>query len=79
MTIFNYNESTYLQENPDVAQAVASGIIPNGFEHWVKFGFIEKRTSRIFLLALCKCLIPRAVSYSRLLWLDEGLGIGFPV
>lgn len=44
MTILNYNESTYLQENPDVAQAVASGIIPNGFEHWVKFGFIEKRT-----------------------------------
>lgn len=47
MAILNYNESTYLQENPDVAQAVASGIIPNGFEHWVKFSFIEKRTPQI--------------------------------
>jgi hypothetical protein len=64
MTILNYNEKTYLQENPGVAQAVASDIIPNELEHWVKFGFIKKRTSPIFLLALCKCLIPRAVSYS---------------
>jgi hypothetical protein len=64
MTILNYNETTYLQENSDVAKSVASGIIPNGFEHWVKFGFMEKRTSQIFLLALCKRLIPRAVSYS---------------
>jgi len=47
MTILNYNETTYLQKNPDVAQAVASGIIPNGFEHWVKFGFLEKRTPQI--------------------------------
>ncbi|MEG4809779.1 hypothetical protein QUA82_18175 [Microcoleus sp. F8-D3] len=47
MTILNYNETSYLQENPDVAQAVASGIIPNGFEHWVKFGFSEKRTPQI--------------------------------
>ncbi|MEG4235327.1 hypothetical protein QUA40_24975, partial [Microcoleus sp. Pol11C3] len=29
------------------AQAVAAGIIPNGFEHWVKFGFIEKRTPQV--------------------------------
>lgn len=42
MTILNYNKTTYLQENSEVAQAVASGIIPNGFEHWVKFGFIKK-------------------------------------
>lgn len=33
MTILNYNESTYLQENPEVAEAVLFGIIPNGFEH----------------------------------------------
>jgi len=33
MTLLNYNESTYLQENPGVVEAVASGIIPNGLEH----------------------------------------------
>ncbi|MCC3410895.1 MAG: amino acid ABC transporter substrate-binding protein [Microcoleus sp. PH2017_29_MFU_D_A] len=47
MTIPNYNETTYLQENPEVAKAVASGLIPNGFEHWVKFGFTEKRKPQI--------------------------------
>jgi hypothetical protein len=56
MTILNYNRSTYLQENPDVAQAVASGIISSGFEHWLKFDFIEKRSSQIFLLAVVNVL-----------------------
>lgn len=57
MTLLNYNKTTYKQENPEVAEAVVFGIIPNGFEHWIKIGFIEKRTSRIFLVALCKRLI----------------------
>lgn len=43
MTLLNYNESTSLQENPDVAEAVVFGIIPNGFEQWVKLGFFEKK------------------------------------
>jgi hypothetical protein len=40
MTILNYNESTYPQENPRVVEAVALGIIPNKFEHWIRFNFI---------------------------------------
>ncbi|WP_199245925.1 transporter substrate-binding domain-containing protein [[Phormidium] sp. ETS-05] len=47
MAIPNFTESTYLQENPDVAQAVANGSYPNGFEHWVKVGFFEGRMPQI--------------------------------
>jgi hypothetical protein len=56
MIFLKYNRSTYLHENLAVAQTVTSGIIPNGFEHWVKFAFIEKRTCGIFLLAVVNVL-----------------------
>jgi len=45
-----------MRENLEVAQAVTSGIICNDFELWVKFNFIEKKTSRIFLLAVVHLL-----------------------
>lgn len=47
MTTLNFNENTYLQQNPDVADAVTKGLLKNGFEHWVKFGFNEGRTPQI--------------------------------
>gem|GEM_PF-5808369 len=56
MTLLNYTGSTYMRENLEVAQAVTSGIICNDFELWVKFNFIEKKTSRIFLLAVVHLL-----------------------
>lgn len=47
MTIPNFNENTYLQENPDVAQAVTNGFFTSGFQHWLKHGFSEGRTPQI--------------------------------
>jgi general L-amino acid transport system substrate-binding protein len=43
----NFDENTYLQQNPDVADAVTKGLLKNGFEHWVKFGFSEGRMPQI--------------------------------
>jgi ABC-type amino acid transport substrate-binding protein len=43
----NFDENTYLQQNPDVADAVTKGLLKNGFEHWVNFGFNEGRTPQI--------------------------------
>ncbi|HEY9865557.1 MAG TPA: hypothetical protein V6D21_15385, partial [Candidatus Obscuribacterales bacterium] len=43
----NFDENTYLQQNPDVVDAVTKGLLKNGFEHWVKFGFSEGRTPQI--------------------------------
>jgi hypothetical protein len=37
-----FNEQTYLQNNPDVAEAVANG--GNAYEHYVNFGEAEGRT-----------------------------------
>ena len=56
MTIINYNESTYSQENLGVVEAVASNIIPNKFNHWIRFNFSGQKTSRIFLLAVVNLL-----------------------
>ncbi|MFB2917122.1 MULTISPECIES: amino acid ABC transporter substrate-binding protein [Aerosakkonema] len=47
MTIPNFNENAYLQENPDVAQSVANGTFASGFQHWIKLGFFEGRTPQI--------------------------------
>ncbi|NES02340.1 MAG: hypothetical protein F6K22_05510 [Okeania sp. SIO2F4] len=36
-------ESEYLLENPNVAAAVNSGLIPSGFDHYLQFGQFELR------------------------------------
>ncbi|MGL6135904.1 MAG: alkaline phosphatase D family protein, partial [Planktothrix sp.] len=38
-----FNESFYLAQNPDVAAAVASGIIANGFQHFIESGQFQVR------------------------------------
>ncbi|CAD5969635.1 alkaline phosphatase D family protein [Planktothrix agardhii] len=38
-----FNESFYLAQNPDVAVAVASGIIANGFQHFIESGQFQVR------------------------------------
>ncbi|HAN73308.1 MAG TPA: phosphodiesterase [Planktothrix sp. UBA8402] len=38
-----FNESFYLAQNPDVAAAVANGIIPNGFQHFIESGQFQVR------------------------------------
>ncbi|GAB4303028.1 MAG: hypothetical protein Fur0025_44090 [Oscillatoriaceae cyanobacterium] len=47
MAIPQFNESTYLQQYSDVAQAITNGSYTNGFEHWVKVGFFEGRMPQI--------------------------------
>lgn len=38
-----FNESFYLAKNPDVAAAVASGVINSGFEHFIESGQFQVR------------------------------------
>ncbi|VXD14722.1 putative alkaline phosphatase [Planktothrix serta PCC 8927] len=38
-----FNESFYLAQNPDVAAAVASGVIVNGFQHFIESGQFQVR------------------------------------
>lgn len=38
-----YDESYYLHQNPDVAAAVSSGLLSNGYTHFVNFGQYEGR------------------------------------
>lgn len=38
-----FNEESYLQRNPDVAEAVANGLFNSGLQHWANFGFAEGR------------------------------------
>ncbi|MCT7973780.1 SBBP repeat-containing protein [Laspinema olomoucense] len=38
-----FDESFYLATNPAVAEAVTSGVFPNGFEHFFSFGQFEGR------------------------------------
>jgi hypothetical protein len=38
-----FNESAYLAQNPDVAEAVQANIFPSGLEHYVQFGQTEGR------------------------------------
>lgn len=47
MTLPNFNESTYLQQNADVARAVTNGSFTSGLHHWTTFGFKEGRTPQI--------------------------------
>lgn len=47
MALSNFNENTYLQQNADVARAVANGSFNSGLHHWVTFGFSEGRTPEI--------------------------------
>lgn len=47
MALSNFNESTYLNQNADVARAVANGSFNSGLHHWVTFGFSEGRTPEI--------------------------------
>jgi ubiquinone/menaquinone biosynthesis C-methylase UbiE len=39
-----FDESRYLQSNPDVLQAVKTGTIPSGWEHYRMFGYRENRS-----------------------------------
>ncbi|MCT7956719.1 transporter substrate-binding domain-containing protein [Laspinema palackyanum] len=47
MALSNFNENTYLQQNADVARAVANGSFNSGLHHWTTFGFKEGRTPQI--------------------------------
>lgn len=42
-----FNESVYLAENPEVAEAVNNGLLSSGFEHWLRFGYAEGRSPQI--------------------------------
>jgi SAM-dependent methyltransferase len=42
----NFNEADYLESNPDVAEAVAAGVIGSGREHFERYGVHEGRRSR---------------------------------
>jgi hypothetical protein len=42
----NFNESDYLFANQDVAQAVASSLIPSGYFHFNRYGYAEGRQMR---------------------------------
>jgi len=43
----HFDESAYLRANPDVAQAVAAGILASGREHFELFGRNEGRSQRL--------------------------------
>lgn len=38
-----FNEQSYLRENPDIAAAVARGVVPSGWDHYQRFGQREGR------------------------------------
>jgi len=38
---FYFDEDCYLEAYPEVAAAIKSGIIPSGYEHWLKYGRFE--------------------------------------
>ena len=42
-SVHGFDEAWYLQNNPDVAQAVSDGTFSSGFEHWRKAGRTEGR------------------------------------
>ena len=39
----DFDEEAYLQQNPDVAEAVVSGAFPSGFVHYFQLGYREGR------------------------------------
>lgn len=44
----NFDEASYLAENPDVAAAVARGAVKSGYLHFLSYGESEKRKLRLF-------------------------------
>lgn len=42
----SYNEAAYLESNPDVAEAVAAGVLRSGREHFERYGAAEGRRAR---------------------------------
>ncbi|MDJ1179637.1 transporter substrate-binding domain-containing protein [Roseofilum sp. BLCC_M91] len=42
-----FDENAYLEQNPDVAEAVARGSLASGYDHWVRFGLAEGRMPQI--------------------------------
>lgn len=50
VTAANFEEEAYLTSNPDIAEAVASGLMPSGQAHFEKHGQFEQRTMRVSLL-----------------------------
>lgn len=45
MTKYGFNESIYLLENPDVGLAVERGFFKSGFDHFMRFGKHEGRST----------------------------------
>ena len=45
----NFDEQQYLRTNSDVAQAVATGKIKSGLEHYHKFGRFEQLPPKVAL------------------------------
>lgn len=43
----DFAEATYLKTNPDVTQAIADGVVASGWEHYLRFGQREGRTTGI--------------------------------
>jgi len=43
-----YDETYYLSQNPDVADAVSQGTFANGYEHFLRFGIAEGRNPSRF-------------------------------
>jgi len=41
------DEQDYLKRHPDVAKAVAEHRYPNGTDHYIKAGYVEKRGARL--------------------------------
>ncbi|MDT7950305.1 MAG: class I SAM-dependent methyltransferase [Acetobacteraceae bacterium] len=41
-----FDEADYLQRHPDVAEAVAAGMVESGYRHFVQFGLREGRAAR---------------------------------
>lgn len=45
--LVGFNENTYLQQNPDVANATANGLVASSYDHWVRFSSSEGRMPQI--------------------------------
>nr|WP_290226528.1 hypothetical protein [Trichocoleus desertorum] len=54
-----FDETYYLEANPDVAQAIASGAFTSGLDHFTQFGRLEKRESVLFLIPNSTCVLTR--------------------
>jgi subtilisin family serine protease len=43
-----FDETYYLNQNPDIKEAVATGVFASGFEHFMNFGKFEERDPSVF-------------------------------